>query len=116
MRRLTNRLLVLLALALLALGAAAQFALIHAPVPPLVFIVAGAILGLLLVIAKLPLGARRPIVFLVTLALLAALTAGLAYFQFCDQARDGQGLHRRRLRAEADGGGGRGGESGEMAA
>ena len=50
MRRLTNRLLVLLALALLALGAAAQFALIHAPVPPLVFVAAAAILGLLLVL------------------------------------------------------------------
>ena len=41
-----------------------------------------AILGLLLVIAKLPLVARRPVVFLVVLALLAALTGGLAYFQF----------------------------------
>ena len=82
MRRLTNRLLIVLALALLALGAAARFGLIHLPVPPLVFIVGGAILGLLLVIAKLPLVARRPVVFLVVLALLAALTGGLAYFQF----------------------------------
>src|ERR1700691_580030 len=82
MRRLTNRLLILLALALLALGAAAQFALVHTPVPPLAFIVGGAILGLLLLIAKLPLVARRAIVFLITLALLAALTARLAYFQF----------------------------------
>jgi membrane fusion protein, multidrug efflux system len=82
MRRLTNRLLILLALALLALGAAAQLALIHVPVPPLVFIAAGAILGLLLAIARLPLVARRPVVFLLTLAFLAALTAGLAYFQF----------------------------------
>jgi membrane fusion protein, multidrug efflux system len=82
MRRLTNRILILLALALLALGAAAQFALVHAPVPPLVFIAGGAILGLLLLIARLPLVARRPIVFLLTLAFLAALTAGLAYFQF----------------------------------
>ncbi|HWY83196.1 MAG TPA: efflux RND transporter periplasmic adaptor subunit [Roseiarcus sp.] len=82
MRRLMNRLLILLALALLALGAAGQLARIHTPVPPLVFIVGGAILGLLLVLAKLPLVARRPIVFLITLALLAALTAGLAYFQF----------------------------------
>ena len=82
MRRLTNRLLILLALALLALGAAAQFALVHTPVPPLVFVVGGAILGLLLVLAKLPLVARRPIVFLITLAFLAALTGGLAYFQF----------------------------------
>src|ERR1700691_6202599 len=82
MRRLTNRLLILLALALLALGAAARFALVHTPIPPLVFIVGGAILGLLLVLAKLPLVARRPSVFLITLPLLAALTAGLAYFQF----------------------------------
>ena len=82
MRRLTYRLLIVLALALLALGAAAQLGLIHTPVPPLVFIVGGAILGLLLAIAKLPLVARRPIVFLLTLVFLAALTAGLAYFQF----------------------------------
>ena len=82
MRRLTYRLLILLALALLALGVVAQLGLIHTPVPPLVFIVGGAILGLLLVIARLPLVARRPIVFLLTLAFLAALTAGLAYFQF----------------------------------
>ncbi len=82
MRRATYRLLVLLVLALLALGAAAQFALIHLPVPPLAFLAAGAILGLLLIIARLPLVARRPIVFLVVLVLLAALTGGLAYFQF----------------------------------
>ena len=82
MRRLTYRLLIVLALALLVFGAAAQFALVHTPVPPLAFIVGGAILGLLLLVAKLPLVARRPIVFLLTLAFLAALTGGLAYFQF----------------------------------
>jgi membrane fusion protein, multidrug efflux system len=82
MRRLTNRLLVLLALALLALGAAAHFALIHAPVPPLAFVAGAAILALLLVLRILPLGARRPVVFVAVLALLAALTGGLAYFQF----------------------------------
>jgi membrane fusion protein, multidrug efflux system len=82
MRRLTYRLLILLALALLALGALAQLGLIHTPVPPLVFIVGGAILGVLLLIARLPVAARRPIVFLITLAFLATLTAGLAYFQF----------------------------------
>jgi membrane fusion protein, multidrug efflux system len=82
MRCPTNRLLVLLALALLALGAGVQFALIHAPVPPLVFGAAAAIVALVLVLRNLPLGARRPVVFLVALALLAALTGGLAYFQF----------------------------------
>jgi membrane fusion protein, multidrug efflux system len=82
MRRPTNRLLALLALVLLALGAAAQLALIHAPVPPLVFVAVAAILALFLVLGNLPLGARRPVVFVVTLALLAAVTGGLAYFQF----------------------------------
>ena len=82
MRRLTYRLLIVLALALLALGAVAQYGFVHTPVPPLGFIVGGAVLGLLLAIAKLPLVARRPIVFFLTLAFLAALTAGLAYFQF----------------------------------
>jgi membrane fusion protein, multidrug efflux system len=82
MRRRTNRLLALLALALLALGAGAQFGLFHAPVPPLGFVAGAAILTLLLIIRVLPLGARRPIVFVVVLALLMALTGGLAYFQF----------------------------------
>jgi membrane fusion protein, multidrug efflux system len=82
MRRATNRLLVLLVLALLALGAAVRFALIHLPVPPLAFIAAGAILALILLLARLPLAARRPIVFFLTLAFLAAMTGGLAYFQF----------------------------------
>jgi membrane fusion protein, multidrug efflux system len=82
MRRLTNRLLALLALALLALAAAAQFALIHTPAPPLAFGAAGIILALLILLVRLPLAARRPIVFSLTLFLLAALTGGLAYFQF----------------------------------
>ena len=115
MRRLTNRLLVLLALALLALGAAAQLALIHVPVPPLVFVATAAICALLLALRNLPLGARRPVVFLVALVLLAALTAGLAYFQFVDQAHPGQRLHHRRVRAEANRGDGRSGDSREMA-
>ncbi len=68
MRRPTNRLLALLALALLALGAGAQLALIHPPVPPLVFVAGAAIVALLLVLRNLPLGARRPVVFLVVLA------------------------------------------------
>jgi membrane fusion protein, multidrug efflux system len=82
MRRPTNRLLILLALALLAVAAGAQFALIHAPAPPLAFVAAAAVLALLLVLRNLPLGARRPVVFLVALVLLAAVTGGLAYFQF----------------------------------
>jgi membrane fusion protein, multidrug efflux system len=82
MRRLINRLMILLALALLALGAAAQFALIHVSLPPLALVAGAAVLALLFAIGNLPLGARRGLVFLVTLAVLAALTGGLAYFQF----------------------------------
>ena len=82
MRRPTNRLLILLALALIAVGAAAQFALFRSPVPPPVFVAGAAILAFVYVLRNLPLGARRPIVFVVALALLAALTGGLAYFQF----------------------------------
>ena len=69
--RLMNNSVALLALAPLALGAAAQPALIHVPVPPLVFVAAAAILALLLTIGNLPLGGRRPLVFVVVLALLA---------------------------------------------
>jgi membrane fusion protein, multidrug efflux system len=82
MRRYINWLLFLLALALAALGAAIELALVQAPVPPLAFAAAAAILALLLVIRVLPLKIRRPVVFLVALALLVALTGGLAYFQF----------------------------------
>ncbi len=82
MRRFTNWLLFLLAVAMLALAAAAQLALIRVPYPPLAFAAAAAVFAALLGIRSLPLGARRPVVFVVTLALLAALTGGLAYFQF----------------------------------
>ena len=43
---------------------------------------AAAAFAALLAIRALPLKVRRPVVFLVALALLAGLTAGLAYFQF----------------------------------
>jgi membrane fusion protein (multidrug efflux system) len=82
MRRFINWLLFLLALALLALGAAAQLGLVHVPLPPIGLGVAGLVCAALLGIRNLPLKARRPVVFVVSLALLAALTAGLAYFQF----------------------------------
>src|SRR5271169_3219879 len=82
MRRFINWLLFLLALALAALGAAAQLALVHAPFPPVAFGAAAAVFAALIAIRALPLGARRAVVFLVALALLAALTGGLAYFQF----------------------------------
>jgi len=82
MWRAANRLLVLLVLALFAVAAAARLALVHLPVPPLAFGAAGALLGLFIIIARLPLVARRPAVFLLTFVMLAALTGGLAYFHF----------------------------------
>jgi membrane fusion protein (multidrug efflux system) len=82
MRRLTNWLLVFLALALLALGVGARLGLIPVPVPPLFFGAGAALCALLLGLRNLPTRARRPVVFLVALVLLAALTGGLAYFQF----------------------------------
>src|SRR5271166_4266450 len=82
MRRFTNWLLFLLAVAMAALGAAAQLGLVHPPVPPLAFGAAAAVFAALLVIRSLPLRVRRPVIFLVALVLLVALTGGLAYFQF----------------------------------
>jgi membrane fusion protein (multidrug efflux system) len=82
MRRVTNWLLLLLALAALALGLAAKAGLAHLPASPTVFGAAAAVFAALLGIRMLPLKARRPVVFVVTLAALAALTAGLGYFQF----------------------------------
>jgi RND family efflux transporter MFP subunit len=82
MRRFTHWLLILLALALAALGGAAQLGLVKAPFPPVAFGAAAAVFAALLAIRALPLRVRRPVVFLVVLALLVALTGGLAYFQF----------------------------------
>jgi len=82
MRRVTNWLLFVLALAAGAAVVSARFGLLHAPVSPTAFAVAGAVFAALLAIRMLPLKARRPVVFLVTLACLATLTGGLAYFQF----------------------------------
>jgi RND family efflux transporter MFP subunit len=72
----------LLALALVALGAAERLTLVRSPVPPLALGLAAGVLAALIVIGALPLRARRPVVFVIALALLAALTGGLAYFQF----------------------------------
>ena len=82
MRRVTNWLLLFLAVAALALGLAAKGGLVHLPVSPLAFGVAAAVFAALLAIRALPLGVRRPVVFVATLAALAALIGGLAYFQF----------------------------------
>jgi membrane fusion protein, multidrug efflux system len=82
MTRPTNLMLFLLALALLALAAAVQLARVRSPVPPLVYGAAAVVFAALIVVGSLPLRVRRPVVFLIALALLAALTGGLAYFQF----------------------------------
>jgi len=82
MRRAFNWLLLLLCVAALAAGGAARLGYLHAPTNPIGFWAAAAVFALLLVIRLLPLKARRPVVFVVTLAALAALTGGLAYFQF----------------------------------
>ncbi len=82
MRRVTNWLLLLLALGALALGAGAQLALFRAPVPPLAFGAAAAAFAAVLVIRVLPLTIRRPVVFVLALAILVALIGGLSYFQF----------------------------------
>ena len=82
MRRPTNWILFLLILALLALGGAEQLALLRAPVPPVGLIAAAAVLAALAAIRALPIRARRPVVFVVTFAVLVALIGGLAYFQF----------------------------------
>jgi len=82
MRRVTNWLLLLLALAALALGLAAKAGFAHLPVSPTVFAAAAAVFAALLGIRVLPLKVRRPVVFVVTLAALGGLTVGLAYFQF----------------------------------
>jgi RND family efflux transporter MFP subunit len=82
MRRVTNWLLFLLAAAAIGLGVAEREGLAHPPVPPVALGVAAAALAALVAIRALPLKVRRPVVFVVTLALLAAMTGGLAYFQF----------------------------------
>lgn len=73
MRRVTNWVLLVLAIAALILGFLAQRGLFHASAPPLAFGVAAAVFAALLAIRSLPLNIRRPVVFLVTLALLGGL-------------------------------------------
>ena len=115
MRRLTNRLLALLALALIALGVAAQFGLIHVPVPPLAFLAVGAICALLLGLRNLPTAGSPPDRVPGCARSARSVDRRARLFPVRHQAQPGQGLHQRRVRAEADGCSGRGGESREMA-
>jgi membrane fusion protein, multidrug efflux system len=77
-----NWILLLLAIAALALGAAVQLAFVRLAVPPVVFGAAAGVFAALLAIRALPMKIRRPVVFVAVLGFLAALTGGLAYFQF----------------------------------
>lgn len=82
MRRVVDWVLLVVALAALAVGAAAKTGHLAVAAPPLAFGVIAAVCVALIAIRALPLRVRRPVVFFVTLAALAAITAGLAYFQF----------------------------------
>jgi RND family efflux transporter MFP subunit len=77
-----NWVLLVLAVAAAAIGAASSLGTIHLPIPaPAAFAVAG-LCALLLALRLLPRMIRRPAVFLVTLLALGGLAGGLYYFQF----------------------------------
>ena len=82
MRRVFNLVLMVLAIAALAAGILEKVGVVRLPAPPIAFGAAAAAFVALIAIRSLPLSVRRPVVFLVTLVLIAALVAGLAYFQF----------------------------------
>jgi membrane fusion protein (multidrug efflux system) len=82
MKRATTWVLTGLAIAALAVAAAANFAHFHAPALPGAFLAIAIICALLLVLRALPLGARRPVVFLLVLVVIVAVVGGLSYFQF----------------------------------
>ncbi|WP_246731837.1 efflux RND transporter periplasmic adaptor subunit [Methylocapsa sp. S129] len=77
-----NRILLALVVLAAAVGGAASSNLFKLPFPAAVLFVLAGVLALLLVLRLLPLGVRRPVVFLLTLAILAGLGGGLYYFQF----------------------------------
>jgi len=81
MRRATTWLLTSVAVVGLALAAAADLANFHAPVVPGVFLAIAIVCALLLILRALPLGARRPVVFLLALVVIVAVVGGLSYFQ-----------------------------------
>lgn len=71
-----------IAVVALAIAAAAYFAQFHAPALPALFLAIAIVAALLLALRALPLGVRRPVVFLLVLVVIVALVGGLSYFQF----------------------------------
>ena len=82
MRRATTWVLTVAAIVALAVAAAANQAHFHAPAVPGAFVAIAIVCALLLILRALPLGARRPVVFLLTLVVIVAVVGGLSYFQF----------------------------------
>jgi RND family efflux transporter MFP subunit len=82
MRRATTWVLTVVAIVALAVAAAANQAHFHAPAVPGAFLAIAIVCALLLILRALPLGARRPVVFLLALVAIVAVVGGLTYFQF----------------------------------
>jgi len=82
MKRATTWVLTGLAIAAFAIAAAANLAHFHAPALPGAFLAIAIVCALLLILRALPLGARRPVVFLLVLVVIVAVVGGLSYFQF----------------------------------
>jgi RND family efflux transporter MFP subunit len=82
MKRATTWVLTVIAVAALAGAAAANQAQFHAPAVPGLFLALAIVCALLLILRALPLGARRPVVFLLVLVAIVAVVGGLSYFQF----------------------------------
>ena len=82
MKRATTWVLTVAAIAALVVAAAANQAHFHAPAVPGAFLVIAIVCALLLILRALPLGARRPVVFLLVLVVIVAVVGGLSYFQF----------------------------------
>ena len=77
-----NRILLALIVLAAVAGGAETAGLFSIPVPAAVFFAAAGALALVLILRLLPLGARRPVVFLLVLAVLVSVGGGLYYFHF----------------------------------
>jgi len=77
-----NWVLVVLAVLSAGLGAAVEMGRLPVPVPAVAFFIVAGLSALLLILRLLPLMVRRPVVFVLVLAILAGMAGGLYYFQF----------------------------------